>query len=51
MKFLQANPNWCWQLLPRFNGEKLGSLVSNIWSFTAAATKTCKAMEFTCLWG
>jgi len=26
-------------------------LVSNIWSFTVAATKTCKAIEFTCLRG
>jgi len=22
-----------------------------VWSFTVAATKTCKAMAFTCRWG
>ena len=48
--YRQANPNWCFQLLPCFNSEKSGSLVTNMWSFTVAATKTCKAIEFTCLW-
>jgi len=48
--YRQANSNWCCQLLPCFSGEKSGSLVSNIWSFTVAATKTCKAIEFTCLY-
>jgi len=50
-EYKQANPNWCCQLLPCFSGEKSGSLVSNIWSFAVAATKTCKAIKFTCLWG
>jgi len=27
LKNKQANPNWCCQLLPCFNGEKSGSLV------------------------
>jgi len=49
--YKQANPNWCCQLLPCFNGKKSGSLVSNIWSYTVAATKTCRAIEFTCLRG
>jgi len=49
--YKQANLSWCCQLLPCFSGEKSGSLASNIWNSTAAATKTCKAIEFTCLWG
>jgi len=35
--YKQANPNWCCQCC--YPGEKSGSLVSNIWSFTVAATK------------
>jgi len=25
--------------------------MTNFWSFTVAATKACKAIAFTCLWG
>jgi len=34
-----ASLNWCCQLLPCFDGEKLGSLVTNSRSFTIAATR------------
>jgi len=35
---------------PCSDGKKFGSLMTNFWSFTVAATKTCKAITFTCLW-
>jgi len=39
--------NWCCQLLPCSDGEKSCLLVTNIWSFTVAATKkTCKAIIY-----
>jgi len=34
-----AGLNWCCQLLPCFDGEKPGSLVTYSWSFTVAVTK------------
>jgi len=49
-----ARLDWCYQLLPCFDGEKLGSLMTNSWSFTVALLqpqKTCQAIPFTCLWG
>jgi len=39
------------QLLPCSDGEKSGLPMTIFWSFIVAATKTCKAIAFTWLWG
>ena len=38
-RYKLASRNWCCQLLPCCDGEKSGSLMTNFWSFTVAATK------------
>jgi len=38
-----ARLNWCCQLLPCYDGEKYGSLMTNFWSFTVAATKNVQS--------
>ena len=35
--------SWCCQLLPCSDGEKSGSLMTNSWSFTVAATKNVQS--------
>jgi len=38
-----ASLNWCCQMLPCSDGEKLGSLMTNSSSFTVAATKNVQS--------
>jgi len=43
--------NWCCLSLPCSDDKRFASLMTNCWSFAVAATKTCKAIAFTCLRG
>jgi len=40
---LIASLNWCCQLLPCSDSEKSGLLMTNLWSFTVAATKNVQS--------